>query len=416
MPFDTARDDAVAALTDPDRRLAHEIAAGVLRARTQLDAVLAPRATRGWQSVDEDLRDILRLGAYQLLHLTRVPPHAAVGSTVELAKSLRGAQGGGFVNAVLRAVAREEQPAGDERTTSSAPSPSPRDAPTLADQYSHPEWLVSRWLTQFGPDRTQALLAHNNRRPPIVLQPARWSADELRHALDAADIRYATRAGLPGFFLSGGRVQGLPGYRDGGFVVQDPAQALVAQFVNPPDDARIWDACAAPGGKAAALARRVGAGAGTGRRILATDRSRTRLARLSDTVRRAAPSVLVAAADATAPPLTPGSMDAVILDAPCSATGTFARHPDARWRLEPRSITRLAAEQSTLLDGASGVVRPGGCLIYMTCSLEPEENGVQVEQFLSRHPDFSRAGPDLSIFPPDDETDGAFATKLMRHA
>lgn len=405
--FDAARDDALATLDDLDRRLAHEIAAGVLRARTQLDAVLAPRVTHGWEGVPDDLRDVLRVGAYQLLHLERVPTHAAVSSAVEVAKSLRGGRGAGFVNAVLRGVARERHASNGEAPAAATPDP-PRDPRALARASSHPEWLVRRWVASYGPERTQALLAHNNRRPSLVLQPARWSGDEVRAALDAAGIGYTTRVDGPGFTLEGGRVRDLPGYREGGFVVQDPAQASVVAFADLPRHARIWDACAAPGGKTAALAR-VGS-------VLATDRSRDRLGRLVETVRRAAPAAQVGAADATTPPLAAGSMDAVILDVPCSATGTFSRHPDARWRLDLQTIDRLAREQAALLEGAAPVVRPGGYLIYMTCSLEPEENGDQIERFLLRHPGFARTGPDLSIFPPDDDTDGAFASRLMRQA
>jgi 16S rRNA (cytosine967-C5)-methyltransferase len=149
---------------------------------------------------------------------------------------------------------------------------------------------------------------------------------------------------------------------------------------------------------------------------LACDPRRVRLPRLIDTIRRAAPGVWVACADALAAPVRPASFDVVVLDAPCSATGTIAKHPDARWRLSARRIERLVALQAALLDAAATAVRPGGLLAYLTCSLEQEENAEQVEAFLARHPTFRRTKDDLVLFPPDRGTDGAYAARLEHQA
>jgi 16S rRNA (cytosine967-C5)-methyltransferase len=288
------------------------------------------------------------------------------------------------------------------------PSPAPRDAKALARRYSHPTWLVARWLARFGPDRTEGLLRHNNTRSAIHLQPVRWPLDRLRDTFREAGIPFAECEGLPGVSVQGVRVHDLPGYADGAFVVQDPAQALALAHVAVPAGSLVWDACAAPGGKAAGLA-------GTCR-VLACDPRRVRLPRLVDTVRRAAPGVWVACADALTAPVRSASFDVVLLDAPCSATGTIAKHPDARWRLSVRRIQRLAALQAALLDAAAAAVRPGGMLAYLTCSLEQEENVDQVEAFVTRHPDFHRTKDDLALFPTDRGTDGAFAARLERDA
>jgi 16S rRNA (cytosine967-C5)-methyltransferase len=203
-----------------------------------------------------------------------------------------------------------------------------------------------------------------------------------------------------------GKVQQLPGYRDGAFVVQDPVQVRLLEFAAIPDGARVWDACAAPGGKAAVLAGRC--------KVVASELRRDRLERLGDTLARTAPDVPVLLADAARPPLRPGATDVVLVDAPCSATGTMARHPDARWRLSADQIERAARWQAAILDGVAPVVGPGALLLYMTCSLEPEENERQVNGFLERHPEFEREGDDLSIFPPDEGTDGGYAARMRR--
>jgi len=399
--FDTALDAAVASLTDADRRLVHEVSAGVLRGRHELDALLMPRVTGNWRRVAEDIRDLLRIGAYQLRHLSRVPVHAAVAATVEVAKREHGPRSAGFVNAVLRRLAQDVA----QGLPEVPPATDPR---ALARQYSHPAWLVDRWAERFGLERTEALLRHNARRSAVHLQPARWTTDRIREAFTAAGVPFEETSGLPGFAIRGARVHDLPGYGEGAFVVQDPAQAIALDHVALPDGALIWDACAAPGGKAARLA-----GRGP---LLASDPRRPRLPRLVDTVRRAAPTAWVTCADALAAPVRPGSMDVVLLDVPCSATGTIAKHPDARWHLSARRIERLAALQATLLDAVAPVVRPGGVLAYLTCSLEQEENADQIDAFLARHGDFRRSTTDLFLFPPDRGTDGAFAARLERAA
>ena len=254
---------------------------------------------------------------------------------MSLARSVRGEKSAAFVNAVLRRLASE--PA----------APIPSNTP-LAERFAHPGWLVERWVTRFGAARTAQLLEHNNRRPTVVIQPARWTLERLAAALAEAGRKVEPHA-LGGLCVSG-KVSELPGFAEGGFIVQDAAQASLLKFAAIPDGATVWDACAAPGGKAATIART--------HRVIATDRGQVRTARLIDTIRRAAPQVPVVRSDSRQPPFRAGSFDAVLVDAPCSATGTLARHPDARWNLSADRITSLTTLPAELLRAAAGYVRP----------------------------------------------------------
>lgn len=393
--FDAARDAALAGLSERDRRLAQEIAAGVLRRRRALDGELKSLLGGRWRTTGPELRDLLRIGTYQLRHLTRVPPYAAVQSTVEAAKPL-GRKRAGFVNAVLRRVVEGER--------ALRRSPAQTAASAFAERYSHPEWLVQRWLARYGPAATETLLAHHDAAPPLIIQPARWPREQLERALTEAEVEWRAAPGGCGLIVRSARPHKLPGFEDGAFIVQGPGQARLLAHAQIPAGARVWDCCAAPGGKAVALGARGP--------VLASDRGVARLARLAQTVRRAAPAVSVFAADARRPPLPEGSVDAVWLDAPCTATGTMGRHPDARWRISPRRLELVRRLQAALLDGVAPVVRSGGWLVYSTCSLEPEENEEQVEVFLSRHPTFVRDRDDLTLWPPDTGSDGGFVAVL----
>jgi len=396
--FNVARDRAVLGLPERDRRLAQEIAAGVLRHRRTLDRRLRRTVSRRWRATSADLRDLLRIGLYQLTQLSRVPPHAAVGTTVELAKARHGQRSAAFVNAVLRRTLRETADADVPGTLT------PGQA--LAAQYSHPDWLVGRWLRRLGPAVTERLLRHNNTRPPLWLQPARWTRDAIVAAAQAAGFTMEAPSDGAGLVARARRPAELPGFADGAFVVQGPAQELFIEEARLPPGSLVWDACAAPGGKTVGLARTM--------RVIASDRPGVRLERLRETLRRAAPGVTLVAADARQPPIRPGAVDAVWVDAPCSATGTMARHPDARWRFTARRLAALTDLQEALLTGVAAVVPPGGLLVYTTCSLEPEENATQVERFLERHNAFRRRQPDVFVFPPDTGADGGYLAVLER--
>jgi 16S rRNA (cytosine967-C5)-methyltransferase len=409
-PFDSALQEGIATLPDADRRLAHELAAGVLRQRTVLDQQLAPLIPRGWGSVSAPLQDILRLGAYQLTALERVPSHAAVDTSVALAKSIGGDRAGGFVNAVLRRLIRVEH---------SISSPLD-DTAALAQNYSHPEWLVRRWFEAYGREQTEQLLHWNNTRPRLVLQPARQDATALAASWRASGIHVEPAPYEAGLLTDRSRPAELPGYTEGGFIVQDPAQALLARYAQFPSADTVYDACAAPGGKTIALGR-------TPHTVLAGDISRVRARRLAENVARAGSGrEHVIVADARQPPLR--VLGAVLLDAPCSGTGTFARHPDGRWRVSPQALAALQRVQRELLEAIAPLIETGGLLVYSTCSLEFEENQAQVEEFLDRHPEFVRepaAGVpqsllseqgDLLILPQRHGMDGAYAARLRRVA
>ena len=399
--FDRALDATLTPLPEVDRKLAHEIAAGVLRERIGLDHRIRAVLARPKRHLPDDVRDVLRIGVYQLCHLDRVPTYAVVQSAVDLAKTACGSQFAPLVNAVLRKTSqRSHEPAFEGEGT----------AADLAAGFSHPAWLVARWLARFGDERTRRLLRHNNTRPPLVIQPARWTTERLGSALEATGIEHTRCIGGCGLVVRVSRIETLPGYREGGFIVQDSTQRRLLEFITAPPSSggRVWDACAAPGGKAAILARD-----GT---VLASDRSRRRIARLRENLHRVAPHARIAAADARFPPVRARTMDLVMVDAPCSATGAIARHPDARWRLSLSRIAAFSRRQKEILAGVAPAVKPAGLLAYLTCSLESEENEEQVDRFLGHHPDFEREGEDLLVFPRDDGADGGFAARLRRAA
>ena len=403
-PLGEARDGALSDLAERDRRLAYELSAGVLRRQSELDRAL------DLSHADPRIHDVLRLGAYQLRCLTRVPRHAAVSTSVELARETVGEGPARFVNQALRKLTGVGR----------------RESGALG---SHPEWLVRRWKSAFGEEPTERLIAWNDTKPLLTLQPARWSIDTLTERLREAGVGVREAPFGTGIQITPLTPDSrlpiptrLPGFTEGGFIVQDPAHALVARFAAIPAGAVVYDACAAPGGKAVALE-------GRGARVVAGDARRHRLPRLADTARRAGVAIRCLAADLEAAPFGPGRLGAVLVDAPCSATGTIARHPDARWRLTPELFPRAAARQARLLAAAAPLVRKEGFLIYATCSLEPEENSAVVEEFLSRHPEFSRApvvapttvpaelltaAGDFQSLPQRHGIDGAYAARLVR--
>jgi 16S rRNA (cytosine967-C5)-methyltransferase len=251
-----------------------------------------------------------------------------------------------------------------------------------------------------------------------VIQPARWSADALAASLGQQQIAWRAAPWQAGLIVEGRRTRELPGFASGAFYVQDPAQALVVRFFDIAEGAVVFDACGAPGGKAIALSSRA-------RYVAAADLRFARANRLRENLLRAASGAAgVLVGDALAPPVRP--VDAVLLDAPCLGTGSFARHPDARWRVTPDALTTLAARAGLLLAAVADAVRPGGLLLFATCSLEPEENEVQIEAFLGADRRFRRepsaavpaelltpAG-DLFLLPHRHGTDGAYAARLRR--
>ncbi len=400
---------------DPrDRRWTRELVYGMLRRRNWLDALLAERVSGGFSRLDYDVIDLLRLGAYQLLAMGSVPPYAAIGQTVELVKQRHNVGASKLANAVLRRLDRERE---------SLAITVPGDVgEALALELSHPQWIVERWLAQFGEEATRALLAANNLEAPLVARPYHVVREQLEAMLESAGVQTGDAPLVPDsiVLLGGvGALTELGAFKQGLFHLQDPASTLVTGYACVPSGATVADLCAAPGGKALELARTAGV-------VFAGDASRTRLARVRDNVQRLdARNVIPFIGDATQPAVS--GMDVVLVDVPCTGTGTFRRHPDARWRLKASDLAILPDLQRRIIDAAAGAVRPGGLLVYSTCSLEPEENDEQIDRFLATHPGWviqpppAGAVPDavldagrLRVLPQRHGTDGAFAARLRR--
>ncbi len=416
--LDSALDRHADDLDARDKRWVRELLYGTLRQRGWLDALLESRVRGGLSRLDDDIIDLLRLGMYQLLFMRSVPPYAAIAQTVELAKRRHGIGASKLVNAVLRRLDRESAGILDT-SPESLGARDPVDA--LSIRYSHPRWLVARWVGRWGAEATQTLLERNNTEAPLTVRPFGIVREQLEATLDAAGIETEEVGLVPDSLIlrGAGSITEVGSFRQGLFFVQDPAATLVTQYAAIPPGALAADLCAAPGGKALELSRTAG-------HVIASDRSFSRMSLVTSNIERLdVKNVSVMIADARRPAID--SVDAVLIDVPCTGTGTFRRHPDARWRLRISDLAVMAALQRAILSAASQVVRPGGLLIYSTCSLEPEENDGQIENFLSSNPEWSLEPPPtgavpatvldagrLRVLPHIHGVDGAFAARLRR--
>jgi 16S rRNA (cytosine967-C5)-methyltransferase len=412
--LDASFDRRTARFDARDRRWTRELVFGSLRKRAVLDAYLQQRVKGGLGRIDDGLVDLLRLGAYQLLVMGSVPPYAAIGQTVELAKRRHGLGASKLVNAVLRRLDR------DRDQLSLPPADDPVEA--LALEQSHPAWLVARWVAHWGLEETRRLLAANNVEAPLIARPVQVVREQLEASLEGSGVHVEDAPLLRDSLVFAGPVASLTelsAFRKGQFHLQDPASTLVTLYAAVAPGSIVADVAAAPGGKSIELAR-------VAERVYASDLSFARLRRVKENIDRLElTNIYPFVADARHPATR--EVDAVLLDAPCTGTGTFRRHPDARWRIKASDLAVAAAMQRDLIRAAARQVTVGGLLIYSTCSLEPEENDAIVESFLRDHPAWRLEPPPagavpasvmdggyLRVLPQAHGVDGSFAARMRR--
>jgi 16S rRNA (cytosine967-C5)-methyltransferase len=412
-------------LSSRDRALLTELLYGTLRWRGRLDGYLGQLVRRPLQDTDPFIRNLLRLTLYQLLFLNRIPAYAAVSEAVKLAKAHGGKNTASFTNGVLRSFIREKR---------NVPKPNQK-APSLselAQYWSHPEWLVSHWIEYFGAGEIEALLKVNNDESPLVIRANRLKGrreallDLLRSAaIEASPTRWSPQ-GIT--IQSAIPVRQLPGFNEGLFQIQGEASQLISYIVAPNPGERILDACAAPGGKATHLAELVDDKG----EIIAADISARGLERLAENVARLGlKSVRTFQADLSQelPEALRQPYDRILVDAPCSGLGTLRSNPEIKWNRTKSDLNRLARLQKRILARTASHLKPGGVLVYSTCTLTRDENENVVESFLADHQDFvlDRAadyvpetgkdmvrGPYFLALPHSHNTDGFFAARMTR--
>ncbi len=364
----------VSSLKEADRRLATELVMGVLRWHRELDFQIEQLSGKPLARLDPEIATILRLGIYQIRFLGKIPPSAAVNEAVELAKSARKRSAAGLVNAVLRKGAEGKRGNHGEVMAEAA-------CRTL------PEWLGDRWRKNFGETAIRDLALASVQTPPTTLRVCAGDSGDTVKRLAAEGVHVRPgQFGPRALVVESGNVHSSTARAEGLVVIQDEASQLVTELVAPRASERVLDVCAAPGIKAAQLAGILQQG-----ELIACDLSRRRLATMvSILMRHLPPSVVVRVVRLDAARELPfgARFDRILVDAPCSGTGTLVRNPEIKLRLRPEDITRLAALQTSILRNALGVLAPGGRLVYTTCSLEPEENERVVESVLAHSQGF----------------------------
>lgn len=424
-----AVDEVRRGITDPrDRALILELVAGALRWRNALDAVIAQASRRRVDQLEAPVLAVLRLGCYQLRYLERVPAHATVSESVEAVRALAGPRAVGFVNAVLRTIAREgarlvlPPPA-------SAAAPEADQMAYLSVTLSHPAWLVRRWLARYGYDAAARWCAWNNQPPAITVRPVPGVAtDTLRGLLTSAGIRAEPAAFVTGALRLGpGELGRVPPDVLRQLRVQDEGAQLIAHAAGAVPGDRVLDVCAAPGGKSLVLADELDLAHDAASFLVSADHRPRRVSLLARTLRAHLASPHVVRLNARAGVPFVDAFDCVLADVPCSGLGTLRRDPDVKWARSPDDLDGLARTELEILRSAADAVRPGGRLIYATCSSEPDENEAVVEAFLHADARFSRApfdrsvpaacitaAGDLATRPDRDGLDAFFAARLAR--
>jgi 16S rRNA (cytosine967-C5)-methyltransferase len=392
-------------LSPADRGLCQEIIYGVIRRQATLDWLIA-RKTSGREQKSA-LQNLLRLGLYQIFWLDRIPDHAAVHETVELAKQSGFGPQAGFVNAILRGYLREFDETKKLLAGLKVSNP--------AIGFSHPQWLVEKWQKRFGEERTQQLLEWNNTPPKTFarVNTLKTDADRLIEKWCEENVEYdfvrreRLEENLVFELKSHPPLNSLASFRDGWFYIQDPGTLLAVRELAPQSGETILDLCAAPGGKTtfiAQLMRNEG-------KIVACDISEERLKLVRENCTRLGVTCVEPILFSTFN-LQPSAFNRILVDAPCSNTGVMRRRVDLRWRISPEEILRLQRTQLDLLKLAATKLKPGGVLVYSTCSLEPEENLEVVKEFLRERKNF-KLESERELLPFADNVDGAFVAKLF---
>ena len=396
---------ALADVSGPDRGLCQELVLGVLRNKTWLDWLIDQKTNgRRQQPLPQIL---LRLGLYQIFLLGRIPDHAAVNEAVNLARRLDLGNQSGFINAVLRNCLREKDSWLEKLANLRKNQP--------AIGYSHPLWLVQRWRDRW-PDYV-SLLEWNNQPAPVYARrstllttvedlEAQWAQEGV--SFDRFKLSWL-KEGLMFKIKANGSIGDLPSFQEGKFYIQDPSTVASVQELNPLPGENILDLCAAPGGKTTAIAQRMQDNGS----ILAVDIDESRLGRLRENIERLRLRSIQPKALHQIDLKTAGPFDRIIIDAPCSNTGVMRRRVDVRWRLNTRELPVLARAQTALLNRAAPLLKPGGLLVYSTCSIEAEENEDVIAAFMRKHRGFKMESS-RALTPMQDKTDGAFVARIRK--
>jgi 16S rRNA (cytosine967-C5)-methyltransferase len=409
-------------LTERDCGLLTELTYGTLRWRGNLDARLSRHLRRPLAESDALIRNLLRVTVYQLFFLDKIPDYAAVNEAVEMAKRARGAKSAGFVNGVLRSLLRRENSA----------TRNDDDAKNSPEELSHPQWLIDRWIDEFGENEARALMLANNQPAPLALRVNRLKCGRAKLRARLQENGVTARESLSSPFgivvESSGSVEKLPGYQEGWFQVQGESAQLIADLLAPEPGERILDACAAPGGKSCQIAELMNDQGS----VIALDTAARGLERIrANAARLDLHSIRAAQADVTKDLRSEFSepFDRILVDAPCSGLGTLRAHPEIKWRRQASDIERLSGLQIRILERVARYLKPGGVLVYSTCTLAREENNCVVEIFLARHKEFELADAArylpqsarhmarhgyFQALPQRDDSDGFFAARLRR--
>jgi len=401
-------------LADNDRRLVTELVYGSVRRQRTLDAIIDELAKKKAHQQPLLLRTILHLGLYQLQFQKRIPPSAAVNTTVQLAKDNGFSGLSGFVNGLLRQYIR----LGEEREEDlNIPLKLPENpVKRLGILHSFPDWIVSLWLEQFGFAQTEKLCEWMNQTPSIDLRvnQLRSCCEEVETALQNQGVLCQRIPHLPHalrLLTHPGSIQNLPGFNQGWWTIQDSSAQLVSYLLNPQQGEVIIDACAAPGGKTTHIAELMG---DTGK-IWACDRTESRLRKLQQNTQRLnLNSIQICVGDSRNLTQFQNSADQVLLDVPCSGLGTLHRHADARFRQTPESVEELSTLQKQLLLHTSSFLKDNGSLVYSTCTLHPAENEGVIKWFLESHPNWKIEPPDINSPIHDYSTSGGWI-KVLPH-
>ena len=417
-------------LPDNERRLVTELVYGSVRRQRTLDAIIDGLARKKSHQQPLLLRTILHLGLYQLQFQERIPPSAAVNTTVQLAKDNGFSGLSGFVNGLLRQYIRlGENTEGVE--SSEIPIKLPENpVERLGILHSFPDWILNVWIEEFGVSETEQLCQWMNQTPNIDLRinPLRCSRSEVEAALENRGILSEHVPNLPQalrLLSSAGAIKNLPGFNEGWWTVQDSSAQLVSYLLNPRKNDLIIDACAAPGGKTTHIAELIGDEG----KIWACDRTESRLRKLQQNTQRLhLRSIEICVGDSRNLSKFKNSADKVLLDVPCSGLGTLHRHADARWRQTPESVGELSILQKELLLHTSTFVKDGGSLVYSTCTLHPAENEGIIKSFLESHRNWEILPPDIDspireyvlpegwikVLPHKHNMDGFFMVRLRK--